>query len=493
MLFRLALLAVLAFLLAACGDDSVSPVVVPTAPQPQQSQEQPQEQAASSEFQIDDEASKDAEEAPSEQPQQVSQPQSSDSDAVAADAPEEPEEQPEEQVQTGPPPPTLDHARAAAAVIELADTLGPRPSGTPEEVAAAEHIAAVLRSYGYDARLEPFEFSVEQSITQIFLSEDDDLFASRFRGSSGAAAEGPLLAVGGIGSAEDYQGLDANGAIVVVDRGQITFAEKAQHAANAGAAAIIIVNNDNTWLVGDLADTQSDIPVLGVPRIEGRNLARRAPQVVTLSPSLGEVSQSQNIVASRPDATCSVIVGAHYDTVYRTAGYNDNSSGTALMTEFARIYADHPAADQLCFVGFGAEEVGIYGSREYVRRLRESGELADVQYLLNLDAIGSGTSRLNLSVSGTGFAIGLAEQLEIDVRYVDQSAWADAHPFQQAGVATFFPLPTGGVMNTIADDASNFDADVFGDVARLAEHVLQCMLERSGAAIRPALDCGVEN
>ena len=402
----------------------------------------------------------------------------------------------EEQIQTGPPPPTLDHARAAAAVLELAETLGPRPSGTPEEVAAAERIAAVLRSYGYDARLEPFEFSVEQSITQIFLSEDDDLFASRFRGSSGAAAEGPLLAVGGIGSAEDYQGLDANGAIVVVDRGQITFAEKAQHAADAGAAAIIIVNNDNTWIVGDLADTQSDIPVLGVPRIEGRNLARRAPQVVTLSPSLGEVSQSQNVIASRPDATCSVIVGAHYDTVYRTAGYNDNSSGTALMMELARIYADHPAADQLCFVGFGAEEVGIYGSQEYVRRLRESDELADVRYLLNLDAIGSGLRQYYLAVNGADLrqiVAGLADRLGTEVASFEQGGWADAYPFAQAGVATFFPLPVSGVMNTIADAASNFDADVFGDVALLAEHVLQCMLERAGADIRPVLDCEVDH
>ncbi len=390
-------------------------------------------------------------------------------------------------------PPTLDRGHAANAVIALAETLGPRPSGTAEEVAAAAHIADLLESYGYEVRIEPFEYSVEQPIVQIFLSDAEDIAASRFRGSDLGAVEGRLQPIEGEGNPADYEGVDVAGAIVLVDRGLITFAEKAQHAAEAGAAALIIVNNDNFWLLGDLAEYRSPIPVFGVTRILGRNLKSRSPQVVTISPSSGDVSRSQNIVALRPDAICSVIVGAHYDTVYRTAGYNDNSSGTALMMEFARIYAEHAASEHLCFVGFGAEEVGIYGSREYVRRLKETGQLADVRYLLNLDAIGSGSLHLSLSVNGADLRLltaRLVEQLGIPGPYIEQGGWADAYPFAQAGVETFFPLPAGGVMNTIADDSSNFDAAVFQEVARLAEHVLQCMLERSGASIRPVFDCG---
>ncbi len=393
-------------------------------------------------------------------------------------------------------PPALDHSRAAAAVIKLAETLGPRPSGTAEEVAAAEHIASVLDSYGYDVWIEPFEYSVEQPIVQIFLSDTEDIAASRFRGSDPGEVEGRLQPIEGEGNPADYEGVDAAGAIVLVERGLITFAEKAQHAAQAGAAALIIINNDNTWLLGDLAQYRSPIPVFGVPRIQGRNLKSRSPQAVSISPSSENVSRSQNIIALRPDAICSVIVGAHYDTVYRTAGYNDNSSGTALMMEFARTYSEHPASEHLCFVGFGAEEVGIYGSREYVRRLEETGQLADVRYLLNLDAIGSGSLHLSLSVNGADLrllTVRLAEMLGVQVASIEQGGWADAYPFAQAGVETFFPLPASGVMNTIADDSSNFDAEVFGEVARLAEHVLQCMLERSGAAIRPVLYCSDQN
>ena len=388
-------------------------------------------------------------------------------------------------------PPTLDYAEAAAAVVELAETLGPRPAGTPEEEAAAEHIAAALRAYGYDTSLLPFQYSVEYRYAQILLSDTEDVAASHFLGSSAEAASGPLLRVEGEGGPDDYQGLDAAGAIVIVDRGGLTFAEKAQQAVDAGAAALIIVNNDNSWLVGDLAEYRSPIPVLAVPSVTGINLSYRASQVVSISPSQGESDRSQNVVAGRTGATCSVIVGAHYDTVYETAGYNDNSSGTALLLEFARIYADHPAADHLCFVAFGAEEVGLYGSQEYVRQLQESGEIEQVRFMLNLDAIGAGSQFLILFVDPSlrSLTRQLLEQLGLAIGDLSRAGVADSAPFQEAGVKTFFALPSGGTLNTIADDAGNFDAEVFSAVARLSEHVLQCMLERAGAQIRGDLNC----
>lgn len=388
-------------------------------------------------------------------------------------------------------PPTLDYAEAAAAVVELAETLGPRPSGTPEEAAAAEHIAAALQAYGYDTSLQPFEYSVEYRYAQIFLSDTEDVAASHFHGSSAEAVEGPLLRIEGDGGPGDYQGLDASGAVVIVDRGGLTFTEKAQQAVDARAAALIIINNDNSWLVGDLAGYRSPIPILAVPRVLGISLTYRVPQTVSISPSQGATDRSQNVLARRTGATCNVIVGAHYDTVYRTAGFNDNSSGTALMLEFARIYADRAAAAHLCFVAFGGEEVGIYGSQEYVRQLQTSGEISEVRYMLNLDAIGAGSQFLIIFVDPSlrSLTRQLLEQLGLPSGDLTHAGVADSAPFQEAGVKTFFALPTGGAMNTIADAAANFDPGVFIDVARLSEYMLQCMLERAGAPLRATLGC----
>ena len=49
--------------------------------------------------------------------------------------------------------------------------------------------------------------------------------------------------VTGLGSAEDVAGLDLVGKIAVISRGELTFAEKAANAFDAGAVAVIIYNN----------------------------------------------------------------------------------------------------------------------------------------------------------------------------------------------------------------------------------------------------------
>ncbi len=53
-----------------------------------------------------------------------------------------------------------------------------------------------------------------------------------------------LLPVPGEGRAEDYAGLPMKGAVALVRRGGISFAEKAEHAAAAGAVAMIVVNTE---------------------------------------------------------------------------------------------------------------------------------------------------------------------------------------------------------------------------------------------------------
>ncbi|MPZ13472.1 MAG: M20/M25/M40 family metallo-hydrolase [Chloroflexi bacterium] len=85
---------------------------------------------------------------------------------------------------------------------------------------------------------------------------------------------------------------------------------------------------------------------------------------------------SQNVVASDPEEERSaplVVVGAHYDSVPAGPGANDNASGTATMVEVARELAWTPIPDvAVRFVAFGAEEIGLLGSKEYVRDLSDA-------------------------------------------------------------------------------------------------------------------------
>ena len=59
-----------------------------------------------------------------------------------------------------------------------------------------------------------------------------------------AGCEMPYVLIGGLGSKEDFVGLDLTGCAAVVQRGELYFSEKANNAAAAGAALCIIYNNE---------------------------------------------------------------------------------------------------------------------------------------------------------------------------------------------------------------------------------------------------------
>ncbi|MGE5553399.1 MAG: M28 family metallopeptidase [Betaproteobacteria bacterium] len=94
--------------------------------------------------------------------------------------------------------------------------------------------------------------------------------------------------------------------------------------------------------------------------------------------------------SSTPDQGPRVIVTAHFDTMYNTAGAYDNASGTAVLLELARRLAERPPACSVDFVGCAAEEWNLAGSTAYVQDLRAKGHLNSVKAVVNLDGFGRG-------------------------------------------------------------------------------------------------------
>ncbi|MFF9869735.1 M28 family metallopeptidase [Streptomyces sp. NPDC013953] len=99
-----------------------------------------------------------------------------------------------------------------------------------------------------------------------------------------------------------------------------------------------------------------------------------------------------NLVADWPggDANQVLMAGAHLDSVSSGAGINDNGSGSAavLETALAVSRAQFKPAKHLRFAWWGAEELGLVGSKYYVNNLPTT-ERAKVAGYLNFDMIGS--------------------------------------------------------------------------------------------------------
>ncbi|MFE5858474.1 M28 family metallopeptidase [Streptomyces sp. NPDC056500] len=99
-----------------------------------------------------------------------------------------------------------------------------------------------------------------------------------------------------------------------------------------------------------------------------------------------------NLIAEWPggDPNQVLMAGAHLDSVASGAGINDNGSGSAgiLETALAVSRAGLQPTKKLRFGWWGAEELGLIGSRHYVNNLPAT-ERTKISGYLNFDMIGS--------------------------------------------------------------------------------------------------------
>jgi Zn-dependent M28 family amino/carboxypeptidase len=167
------------------------------------------------------------------------------------------------------------------------------------------------------------------------------------------------------------------------------------------------------------------IPVVGVSYAYGRELAQKAGQpdeaTVRLVVDIRSTTQStKNLLAELPpgenDTRPVVVVGAHLDSVSDGPGINDNGSGVAAVLLAASRLAEaaRTGSVRLRFGFWGAEEIGLLGSRHYVNSLSEE-ERQRVALYVNLDMVGSPNFvRLVLADPGLEGPPGIAAQAMLE-------------------------------------------------------------------------------
>ncbi len=105
---------------------------------------------------------------------------------------------------------------------------------------------------------------------RIFFTESD---GERGFGDNLAGGDYPLVVIGGLGEEADYEGVSIpEGAVLLIERGVITFEEKVKRAASHGAAAVIIADNtEEEGLLMSIGD--ASIPAVSVTKADGEILA----------------------------------------------------------------------------------------------------------------------------------------------------------------------------------------------------------------------------
>ncbi|MCC7454544.1 MAG: M28 family peptidase [Crocinitomix sp.] len=118
--------------------------------------------------------------------------------------------------------------------------------------------------------------------------------------------------------------------------------------------------------------------------------------------------QSQNIIGFYNNhAPSTILITAHYDHIGLGGklsnsqgvhavhnGADDNASGVAMLLSLAKSVANLNAQFNYMFVGYGAHEVGLFGSEYFARNLPK--KLKNIHLALNFDMIGRLTSNQSL-------------------------------------------------------------------------------------------------
>ncbi len=444
-------------------------------------------------------------------------------------------------------PPTATWLAEHVAILAAPDMEG-RASATPGGERAGAEIAAWLREAGLrpggDAGtfFQPFTIS---TVTRVADTSDLTVVASPMQrlelnqdwrphgGSLEQHMEAGIAFVGyGVTTADgrydDYAAFDARGKIALaldgapagVPAAEATRIEKLLAARQRGAAALLIVADKLPALAataapvkivsGTVARTAADrlLAASGwtTARAEQKLQQTRAPFSfdvpararlhVELAHEERRTANVVGVLPGRDPALASevVVVGAHYDHVGRVNGQvhpgaDDNASGTALVVGLARAFAAAGGAPRtLVFALFSGEELGLLGSRYYVRHA--GAGLDRVVTMVNLDMVGRMRGD-HLMVTGLDTGQGLrslvkeaARGLPIDLDLRGAPVGPSDHSrFYSSGVPVlFFSTGTHEDYHKPGDTADKINAEGMARIGTLGAATIERLANGPRAA-----------
>ncbi|HKP20338.1 MAG TPA: M20/M25/M40 family metallo-hydrolase [Thermoleophilaceae bacterium] len=283
-----------------------------------------------------------------------------------------------------------------AALQRIADRNGgTRAAGTPGYDQSADYVAARLEDAGWRVTRQDVPFTYWRlgdatlTVGGRELTRADDFQVLSYSGSG--RATGDLRDVGLGCDAGDFDGLES-GEIPLVERGECFSRVKARNAERAGARALVIqeeVKSRRGVPSATLAAQGIGIPVVEASTEAlgtGADGARAAVDVDAAS----RAGRAQNVIAETPGGNAGhvIMAGGHLDSVAGGPGIDDNGSGDATLIEAAEAIGPDPPGARVRLGFWAAEELGLAGSRRYVRSL-DRAERDRIDAYINLDMVGS--------------------------------------------------------------------------------------------------------
>jgi Iap family predicted aminopeptidase len=348
--------------------------------------------------------------------------------------------------------------RSYAMLRRLCDEAGGRLMGTPVNEKAMDILTGELHSIGYEARREPFtapgwirgndEVTIIEPVV-LSLRTVALGYVDRHEAFEAAVVDA------GYGFDKSYNAINAAGNIVLVtqesphDTIPLLRYEAIDIAARHGAKGILFTNDRKGTLtlegMSNFEGRPSRLPAYSLTFEEGKRIERllnggKSVRVRMKTESRCQEVTTANIVATLPgEVPKKIIVGAHFDSWEMGQGAIDNGIGTAILFDLARLMKEYSPHNHytVSFVWFNGEELGLWGSKNYVAM--HAGE--NIAAMVNLDMTGT---PVGFNAMGTDEFVPLLKELVVRLNGFELAAGvanqpgtnSDHQPFMLKGIPT---------------------------------------------------------
>ena len=327
---------------------------------------------------------------------------------------------------------------------------GNRAAGMGGDRASAAYVTARLEEAGWRVTTQPVRFPFFRLRGASLRLDGRRLargIAFRVIGFSGSgAAAGRLRRVGDGCQAADFRALRPR-EIPLAERGRCFFRVKGRNAERAGARALVVEDRPGAEGVAaaTLGRPGSELPVVIMAADAG---ARGGARATVRVDAVSDLSTTQNVIAETPGGSAErvVMAGGHLDSVSEGPGINDNGTGVATLLELAEAVGPTPPGARVRLAFWGAEEIGLIGSRRYVRSL-DAAERRRIAGYLNFDMVGSPNAVRSVYSDGD-------PRLEKALRDAAGAPLADDSIGGGSDHATFdrAGIPIGGLLTGASDE-----------------------------------------
>ncbi|KFA48315.1 hypothetical protein S40293_04455 [Stachybotrys chartarum IBT 40293] len=373
------------------------------------------------------------------------------------------------------------------------DNGGNRAFGFPGYNASMDFILERVQTrFGrhLDTYVQPFtalwEATMDISLTG---PEGEDVYVSTLMYNTGTPLPGGITAElvdtpvddvrGSMCYEDQWEGVDLTGKIALIKRGSCAISIKLVFARQAGALAVVLVNNvpgDSIIMATLGLENYPNIVPVGVVRYDQgyawkeRLAAGETLEVTLLVDALVEERESWNIISETKegDPNNVIMLGAHLDSVQQGPGVNDDGSGSAALLELIGSFKKYDGfTNKVRFAWWGAEESGLLGSLYYGENLTPE-EADKIRFYFNYDMIGSPNPTYAVYADNDAHRVGGALLLEYlqangaDAYYGGFGTSSDYVAFLQLGIPssglfTGAGAPTDPCYHLACDDINNIN------------------------------------